>query len=150
MMSGPKFKFKIDPRDISSIYLCDEGKNEYIEIQNADPEFGHISLEEYIYLRKVLKRNGFNLDTATVMSARENLSDLIIGSRKEKAALVKRQKKAGMRARDLAGEPTVSSRAAERESNDNDKWVQEPFEVEVPDNPTRNADNHSRPRKGEG
>ena len=136
-MSGQKLKFKIDPRDIHSIYLCDENKNEYIEIQNADPEFGHISLEEYIYLRKVLRRNGFTLDTATIMSARESLADLIAGSKKEKEALVKKQKRAGMRGRDLAGEPSASSAPDDEQDKRKAQWVRETFEVEVPDTPSK-------------
>ena len=130
-MRSRKFKFKVDPRDISSVYLYDERAKIYIQIPNADPAFGPISLEEYEYLRKILRRNGFKEDTAAIMEAHEHLADLIKGSTAEKRRLLNAQKKARSRADNLAEQPGTSQNTEESCEEKKEPWVPKDFEIEV-------------------
>jgi len=134
MTGSFKHQFKYNPLDISCIYLWDEKKKQYVEIPNADPEFGPISLEEYDFLRRALKKNGFKTDTATIMQARESLADLIGQSKTEKRALLRHQKKAGSRERDLGMHPKTSQEQKESPQKEIiEPRIPEDFEVEVPD-----------------
>jgi len=133
-MDSFKHKFKYNPLDISCIYLWDEKKNQYVEIPNANPEFGPISLDEYDFLRKTLKSHGFKTDTATIMQARESLADLIGRSKAEKRVLLRHQKKAESRKRDLEIHPKTSQEPKERSPEKKiEKHIPETYEVEVPD-----------------
>ena len=133
-MGSFKHQFKYNPLDISCIYLWDKKKNQYVEIPNADPEFGPISLEEYDFLRRTLKKNGFKTDTATIMKARESLADLIGQSKTEKKSLLRQQKKAGSRERNLGMHPKTSKNQKESPQEKNiEPRIREDYKVEVPD-----------------
>lgn len=132
-MATFKHKFKYNPLDISCIYLWDEAKKKYVEIPNANPEFGPISLEEYEFLRKTLRSHGFKTDTATIMQARESLADLIGQSKAEKRMLLRQQTKAGSRGKDLGPHPKTSQEQKDEPQDKNIERIPEEFEVEVPD-----------------
>jgi hypothetical protein len=134
MKGSFKHQFKYNPLDISCIYLWDEKKKQFVEIPNSDPEFGPISLEEYVFLRRTLIKNGFKTDTATIMKARESLADLIGQSKTEKKALLRQQRKAGSRERDLGMHPKTSQNQKEGPQEKNiEPRTREDYEVEVPD-----------------
>jgi hypothetical protein len=132
MMPTIKHPFKYNPLDISSIYLWDEKRRLYLEIPNADPSFGPISLEEYDFIRKTLRKYAFKTDTTTIMAARESLADLIAQSKTEKKSLLHHQRKAGSRARDLGEHPKTSKK---QDATDPEKKIErrepEEFDIEL-------------------
>lgn len=132
---GPdkKFKIKVDPRDISSVFLCDAQKHKYVQVPNASPEFGPISLEEHYYLKRILRRNGFKSDPETIMKAHEHLADLIAGTVKEKKRLLREQKRAASRGRDLGEQPKTSEEPKHIHSRKKTLWIPKKFEIELDD-----------------
>lgn len=102
-----KFAIKILPWDVSSAYLYDEALKSYVKIPCSDSSLPSISLDEYRYLKSMLKKQRVNPSAENIIRARIHLERIITGSIKEKGQILRKYKKTKAKAEDSNKMPSL-------------------------------------------
>ncbi len=104
-----KFAVKTLPWDISSAYLFDDVQKCYVKIPCSDSSLPSMSLDEYRYLKTMLKKQRISPSAENIIRARAHLDTIITGSKREKEQIARKFKKAKARSDDSTKMPSENN-----------------------------------------